>query len=332
MLNKNAKKRYQVINQCLTRKATKYCSTEYLLEKLAEHDLNINARTLRYDLEAMRYDKSLSYFAPIVYCKINKGYYYSDPNYSIEQLKLTEKQIRALEFAANSLYEYRDLEVMGDFYGVIDKMAGIFRQMINPHDTSYIEYEKAPYYKGSELRDPILKAIQNKEALTVTYTTHERSFAIKHVLHPYLLKEYHNSLYLIGLLHSKRKPMTLALDRINSLATASVNYIENTSFDPKTYFENIIGVTFTDGPVEEIVLKVTPFLAKYIKAKHLHASQKIVAEDNHSATVTLQLIINYELIQLILSHGSNMTVISPASLKEKIKENLAGSLKQYDTP
>src|SRR3569832_712144 len=139
MLNKNAKKRYDIINECLTRKATKYCSTKYLLEKLAAKDLNINARTLRYDLEAMRYDKSLSYFAPIVYCKINKGYYYSDPNYSIEELKLTEKQIRALEFAANSLYEYRDLEVMEDFYGVIDKMAGVFRQMINPLATSCIE-------------------------------------------------------------------------------------------------------------------------------------------------------------------------------------------------
>jgi predicted DNA-binding transcriptional regulator YafY len=330
MLNKNAKKRYQVINECLTRKTSKYCSTEYLLEKLAEHDLNINARTLRYDLEAMRYDKSLAYYAPIMYCKINKGYYYSDPDYSIEQLKLSEKQIKALEFAANNLYEYRELEVMEDFYGVIDKMAGIFRQMISPHTTACIEYEKAPYYKGSELRDPIVKAIQNKEALTVTYTTHERSYAIKHVIHPYLLKEYNNSLYLVGLLHSKRKPITLAIDRMNGIASANVEYIDNNSFDSKKYFEHIIGVTFTDGPIEEVVLKVTPFLSKYIKAKHLHASQKIVDEDKHGATVTLQLIINHELTQLILSHGNNMTVLGPASLKEKIKENLISSLTSYN--
>jgi predicted DNA-binding transcriptional regulator YafY len=327
---KNTIKRYNIINQCLTSKARKYCSTESLLEAFLQEDIRVSARTLRYDIEAMRFDKVLNYNAPIEYCKINNGYYYTDPNYSITTLQLTEKQLKSIDIVVNSLVECQDLDIMHDFHGVIDKLTGIFKQVRNPKTLTYIEYEKAPYYKGIELRDPLIAAIHNKEALVIQYKTHDRSYPIKHIIHPYLLKEYDNSWYLVGLLHSKQKPMILAVDRMNSITTAEVDFLENIYFDPKEYFKNIIGITFTDGPVEEIILQVSPFLTNYLKAKHLHTSQQILKEDKAGATISLKLIINHELIQRILSYGHNMTVIKPEQLKQKVKDNLFASLKNYD--
>jgi predicted DNA-binding transcriptional regulator YafY len=101
--SKNAMKRYLIINRCLTSKGKKYWSTEEILRILEENDIFISARTLRYDIEAMRFDTILGFNAPIEYCKINKGYYYSKPLYSVNTVKLTEEQLYALNLLVEVL-------------------------------------------------------------------------------------------------------------------------------------------------------------------------------------------------------------------------------------
>ena len=44
---------------------------------------DVSKRTIQLDLEAMRYDDGLGFFAPIVYGKKTKTYHYSDKGYSI---------------------------------------------------------------------------------------------------------------------------------------------------------------------------------------------------------------------------------------------------------
>ncbi len=327
--SKNSTKRYYIIDRCLTGKTKKYWSADDFIQKLEDHDISINARTLRYDIEAMRFDEALGYKAPIVYSKVHKGYFYSDENFSINTLQLNEEQLNALEFVVDTLHEYEGLKVMQDFQAVISKLAGVLTQLAQPQKVPHIEFEKAPYYKGLELRDSLLKAIQKKETLVISYTTFGRSYPIKHTLHPYLLKEHKNRWYIVGLLHSRRVPITLALDRIDKVDISEIAFIENTRFDPGVYFSDFLGITCTQGPVEEIILEATPALAGYIKTQHLHHTQTILHEDKKCLRFALRLIVNYELISQILGYGSNLKVIQPLSLQQQVKQQLMENLECY---
>ncbi len=173
--SKNTTVRYHIINRCLTGKGKKYWSASELISKMEEQDITINTRTLRYDIEAMRFDQRLGYHAPLNYCKVNKGYFYNDPDYSIGAVNLSEEQWQSFDFVISTLHEYQGLSVMNEFQGAIDKLAGLLSQFRNPATTAYIEFEKAPYCKGLELRDDILKAMRSKKVLAVKYTTFGRS-------------------------------------------------------------------------------------------------------------------------------------------------------------
>jgi predicted DNA-binding transcriptional regulator YafY len=70
--------------------------------------------------------------------------------------------------------------------------------------------------------------------------------------------------------------------------------------------------------VEEIELWFSPLLAPYIKTQHLHHTQKTVREDETGLVISLKLILNPELTQLILSYGADITVLKPEALKESI--------------
>lgn len=327
--SKNATARYVIINRCLTSRVKKHWGTEELIEEIGEKDIRINRRMLMYDIEAMRTDERLGYHAPIEYCKRNKGYYYSDPDFSIENVRLSDEQWRSFETVMNFLHEHRDLKVMRDFHSAIDKLSGIMSQFRNPATAPFLMFEKAPFYKGLEWRDDILEAIRSKQVLMVKYTTFGRSYPIKHTIHPYLLKEYKNRWYLIGLLESKKKPITLALDRIDQFTTLEMQYLENVYFDPEEYFSHFLGVTYTEGIIENVELKVTPFLANYLKTQHIHASQEIVKENKDGMHLRLRLIPNHELMAVLLSHGKEVEVVAPSGLREQIKENLMVAIKQY---
>ncbi len=328
--SKNTLKRYYIIDRCLSSKTKKHWATADLIKKIEDKDIRINARTLRYDIEAMRFDEALGYHAPIAFSKAHNGYYYTDENFSINALNLGEEQLQALEFVVDTLHEYEGLKVMQDFQAIISKMAGVLSQLAKPQQVQHIEFEKAPYYKGLELRDQLLGAIRKKEALAIHYTTFGRSHSYKHVVHPYLLKEYKNRWYLVGLLQSKRQPITLALDRINSISASDIAFLENTYFDLKEYFNNFLGITCTQGPLEEIEMHATPALAGYIKTQHLHHSQQTLHEDKSGLRFRMQLIVNHELISQILSYGGMLKVIKPLSLQQEVKQRLVENLKHYD--
>ena len=81
--NKYALIRYRTIDRCLTNRSSVYPSKEDL--RLACEEAlygsagdRISVSTLEKDLNAMRNDGALGYYAPIVYHRDQRGYYYEE--------------------------------------------------------------------------------------------------------------------------------------------------------------------------------------------------------------------------------------------------------------
>ena len=113
-VNKNALIRYKTIDRCLRNRyrrwtiddLTEACSEAlYEMEGIAK---GVSLRTVQGDLQIMRSDK-LGYNAPIeVYEKIY--YCYSDPDYSISDMPLTDEDFDLLRNAIEMLNTEHDEE------------------------------------------------------------------------------------------------------------------------------------------------------------------------------------------------------------------------------
>ena len=89
--NKYALIRYRTIDRCLRNVARPFPSKEELRaaceEALYGSDGDrISTSTLEKDLNAMRYDGALGYYAPIAYHRDERGYYYEEEGFSIDNL------------------------------------------------------------------------------------------------------------------------------------------------------------------------------------------------------------------------------------------------------
>jgi predicted DNA-binding transcriptional regulator YafY len=332
-LIKNAVARYYLIDECLTHPHHRYWTLEEILEKGEERDIIVSKRTLELDIQAMRYDDRLRYYAPISYCKKNKGFYYTDQTYSVTKLPLTVDDIQWFEVMIDSLQRFRGAEILHHVEGIFDKLEKVVGHLkTNRSKSAYpvVAFEKIPYSKGMEHFDVLYRAILKQTPLRITYQKFEGQTPSVHVFHPYLLKEYKFRWYVLGFSETRRSKLILALDRIEGIVKEKMEFKPAKGLDVQKYFDHTIGVTITHGSVKEIRLWFSVKQGNYIKTQHLHETQRIVSDTKEGLIVTLQLIPNYELLQLLLSFGPEVHILEPQTLQQELKTMLEKNLKLYE--
>ena len=127
--NKFALLRYRIIDKSIRNKYRPYPSKEDLRQACEDALYNsfherVSESTVEKDLFAMRNEEGLGYLAPIKYSREFGGYYYSQDDYSIDDIPLNEEDIEAIKFAAHTLSQFRSISVFSDFENAIDKLMG----------------------------------------------------------------------------------------------------------------------------------------------------------------------------------------------------------------
>lgn len=151
---------------------------------------------------------------------------------------------------------------------------------------------------------------------------HPSSYSI--ILHPYILKQYNNRWFVLGLNESKSiATWIMALDRIQDIKELESKYIELDVDWEDDYFYDIIGVSRNEDEVIELELEFDQNLAPYIQTKPIHPTQsKGKPQNNGSVRVTIKVIPNYELERLILSFGERVSVVRPLEFRNRIQEQV----------
>jgi len=330
--SKDQPARIRVINECLSRPGT-YWSKERLLEKMSEIDIEVGDRTLEGDIADMRRSTKLQYRAPIRWCPVNKGYHYTVADYSIDKLPLTREDVRRLEWAATTLSQYQGIPLMNEFTSTIEKIIRVVNRVKKgDYQTilDFIEFERTPAADGLQHMDTIIDAIQTAHALKLTYHSFNQEQPKTAVIHSYFIKEYRNRWYVIGLNDEDQMIKTYAYDRIIEAVITQTAYKQNTFFKKGEYLRNCIGIGLGSGKIEQVKLRFLPRSGKYVTTQPLHHSQQVIQNDNQAVIVTLEVIINYELISTILSYGDNVKVLHPPTLIETIKTTASEIIRQYD--
>jgi predicted DNA-binding transcriptional regulator YafY len=334
-VNKAARYRFEVIDECLRNTARKWSKADLLTfinRRLENHfgtGSEISVSQLRYDLENMQTECN----APIEMYKEGKSYFYKyeDPSFSIKTLPVSEEDLVKLNDAVQLLQQISGFTIADDVAEVVKRLENRYK-FTNTSERRIISFETATAVQGIENLEDIYHAIIRKKVLKITYKTFQATEPRIWNIHPYLLKEHSHRWYLLGLVEEKQNTGIFALDRMQDIRISRTPYRENSSLDADNYFNDVIGVTvLPDQQVEEIELIFSSRLTPYILSKPLHQSQIILKQyDNGNLHIQLRLMINPELLSLLLSYGNDVKVIRPAKLADEIRRNVIELLKHYE--
>ena len=326
-VNGNALIRYRTIDKCLQNRRRKW-TIESLIDAcndaLYEYegiDKSVSMRTIRLDLNAMRSDK-LGYNAPII-VKDKKYYTYDDPDYSITNIPLTSQDLNILQEVAHLLKQFKGFSHFNEVTEMVNKLEDkIYSEQYQ--QPSVIDFEKNELLAGIQWLDVLYKAIVSKKTVQLTYQSFKARQASDIIFYPYLLKEYRNRWFILGMTKKGKEICTFALDRIQNI-TALDNEVfrEHKTFDPHTYFNDIIGVTRNraDMPMH-IEFFADHIQAPYIKTKPIHASQKIVEERKDGIVFRIDVIPNFELERELIGFGEGIKILSPNGFMRRIRRKV----------
>lgn len=322
--NKNALIRYKTIDKCLQNKYRQW-TLEDLIEACSEalheyegKETSVSKRTVQLDIQMMRSDK-LGYNAPIeVYDK--KYYHYTEEDFSITDIPLTETDINVLTETVSMLKQFKDFSLFNDVSDILQRLEDkIYAE--KTHTQPIIHLDKNENLKGLHFLDEIYQAIVKKVVLVITYKSFKSRDEQTFNFHPFILKEFNNRWFVVGKKKGSQPISNLALDRI-----IKIDYDFNTpalehNFNAEEYYKNVVGVTINDGMQPRVIqLWVDAYNAPYVITKPIHHTQRLLQQnEDGSIIINLFLIENFELERVILGFGESIEVLKPERLRQRIK-------------
>lgn len=276
-------------------------SFQEIKDYLFEHGFEIGDRTIQRDIEQIRFEFGIE----IKYDRDKNGYYIDYENsLNTESFFRFLEIVNTAELLTESLLESKD-------------------------SLKHISFDTGGGLKGIENLRPLLKAIKDNRKISFTHFNFRTEKSRKYTLKPYLLKEYQNRWYVVGIIGGIGEFRTFGIDRIENLEVKTETFKADKKLNPIEMFNKTIGLVYSESTIQTIVLSFTPTQGKYIKTLPLHPTQKILIDNESECRISLEIIPNYELTQQILKYGVTVKVIEPQWLIDEIKEILKRTLNKY---
>ncbi len=335
--NKYALIRYRTIDRCLRNEARPFPSKEELRaaceEALYGSDGDrISTSTLEKDLNAMRYDGALGYYAPIAYHRDERGYYYEEEDFSIDNLQLNDEELESIRFAARTLVQFRNVPMFSQFGQAIGKIDDRLR-MAPDLDTAQldriVQFESAPATRGSEHLQPLLQAIQARRVVSLSYRKFKSEGADALHVQPYLLKEYRNRWYLIAWNNDRNDYRTYGLDRMESVEGQDESFELRGDFDADHFFKHSFGISKSTESPQDVRVRCNQLEYEYLSAQPVHPSQQLTRIEEDVYELQLHVLVTFELVHFLLGLGAAVEVIAPESLRERMEAVHRAALDRY---
>lgn len=292
-------KRYLLIIEII--KKRHYPSFQDIKDYLSEHDFAIGDRTIQRDIEEIRLEFGLA----IEYARDMNGYFIDYKNsIHVESFFRFLEIVNTAELLTESLLESKET-------------------------MQYISFDTGGGFHGTENLRPLLGAIKEHRIITFEHYNYHSNKVNEYTLYPYLLKEFQNRWYVVGVVAKSDYLRTFGLDRMENLIVKPETFVWNKKLNPVEKFDQTIGLMYDNEAVQDIILSFTNLQGKYVKSLPWHHSQSIIVDNEEELRIKLRIIPNYELIQLILKHGNQVKVLEPHWLVEEVVKNLQDTLRKY---
>lgn len=328
---KEAFLRYRIINECLLNKQRKYPSKDEIKEVIMDK-LGLSSfsdRAFEKDLSDMRNDEVLGFIAPIVYSRVENGYYYSDADYSIDKIPLSMDELSSIQMASEVFKQYENIPFLSQVKGNISKLSDLVaatKVTQSEVKESIIQFEEQQVTKGGQYLGELYSAIQDSQIVKIDYHKFDKAKSKKYFVSPYLLKEYQGMWYLVAKVDDKDW-RTFALDRITKLKIKEDYFVKEEESTINDFFKNVIGVSYSSGEPEKIELRIEGVLKNYLEVNPIHHSQQTKKTGKNFIDVELFVVPNPEFYAKITQYLPSIKVKSPKSVQKKFVKILKEGVK-----
>ena len=296
-------------------------------------ELEVSKATFKRDLEYLRDRMNAS----IVYDRSMGGYRFESSNQVGEKIELpglwfSEEEATALVLTQSLLAGLDQGGLLGPH---LEPLQNIIDGILGRSETTTKELRKRLKVFGMSARkssvehfEAIGSALLKRNRLNVEYYAKGSNATTTRDVSPQRLIYYRDNWYLDAYCHLRKELRSFSMDGIRKAIILSQKADEISEKVLNEYFGESYGI-FSGKSTQKAKLRFSPERARWVSAETWHKHQKASFDEDGYYVLEFDYNQDPELVMDILKHGSEVEVISPASLRKRIKEELQKTLQMY---
>ncbi|MEP6699054.1 MAG: WYL domain-containing protein [Verrucomicrobiota bacterium] len=292
-------------------------------------ELEVSPKTIQRDIDFMRDRLGL----PIDYDAKRFGFYYTQAVSAFPSIEVSEGEITALFVAQKALAQYKGTPFERPLQSAFRKITESLKDRVS---FSWTDLEDVISFRSAgaspadlELFEIVSKAVLRSVELNFEYRKLKGSAHEPRRVRPYHLGCLENQWYLFADDLDRAQLRTFALPRMRNVSLTTKGFRRPADFSITKILSGSFGV-FSSGKKRRIRLQVDPYAARLVSERMWHESQRIRPLRNGAIILQLELGGLEEIERWILSWGSHVRVLEPASLRKVIRDAARSITKLYD--
>lgn len=291
--------------------------------------LEVSERTIYQDrqflLERLR--------APLAYDHRRRGWYYTDPNWALPSVLVTEGELLAFFLSVEVARRYLGTAFEAPLRSAVEKItAGLKGQVrvdLEELRACYVVAAPPVVTVKEELLLDLHRAIQNCRQVEIQYYTASRDARQTRVVEPYHLCNLRGDWYLIAFDHLRGEMRTFHAGRVERWALLPRGFRRDPDFSVEKWLAQAFQAERGDEPVE-VVIRFDAYQARYIRERRWHPTQQ--SEDMPDGGLILHFYTGglAEVRRWVMSYGSHAEVLAPENLRREVAEEIRKMVRVYE--
>ena len=343
-VNKDALKRYRVIDRLLSDPNHDYTTEQLLQYVKRETDSDVGIRMIQKDIRALEdeFGKEMAR---------NKGrrgtVRYVDRSTPLFYQELNSDEEELLREVLRTLGQFEGLDNF-TWFDLLSRKLKFKEERKKCPIISFGENDVLQY--STNLLGKLFTAISRRKTICIRYQPYGKNKK-EYEIYPYQLRQYNHRWFLLATpvgneVEPYREDLicNFALDRMEQ----DFGYLEDipyidTPVDLEARFDEIVGVTlYEDKDVECIYFAVSPASVNYVRSKMIHRTQMEAEGDELQeylekypqfsgwAVFSIECRPNPELYSLLSSYGGNLVVLEPSVIRDEMVKRARSIAENYD--
>ena len=302
--------------------------------------LECNPRTILRDIEYMRD----TLYAPIEYDAARHGYFYTEPNFHLQGIPVSEGELFALGLALPLLQQYRNTPIEKPLSAIFEKISRSLPEnvkmdsAINPASLTFIA-NPSPII-DAEVFKTVFKALKEHKPLTFGYRPLQKATYMSRTVEPYHAVCQRGNWYIIckeinppkenTTAHPSGNIRNFALSRIKNPVLGKESFTVPKDFDVTNYFDSETGVWLSDTKPIKVELEFSPEVATFATDRIWHKNQTVRENKDGSVYLSFETTQLREVVRFVLGQGHTVKVMGPEEVKKAVREELRAMGEMYE--
>ena len=179
----------------------------------------------------------------------------------------------------------------------------------------------------------IIDAMKQKRCISFLYQKHKDAAPSERIVLPCCIKLFRQRWYVIDYNPQNKNILykPFAFDRISKLSITDTPFELPVDFQAEAIFKDSFGIFIGEqNPPQHIIIRTYGDERKYFRDLPLHHSQEIIDEGEDYTDYKYFVRPSTDFIAELLSKGNRIEVLSPASLRDEIREKHLQAARLYE--